>query len=144
MEAFSTMGISATGLSAERLRMDTISSNIANANTTRTEEGGPYRRRIAVFREDLKTEIDRQTGSIQNISNGVKAVGVVEDDSALQRVYDPSHPDADEEGYVLMPNVNILNEMVDMIAATRAYEANVTAMNSTKSMLLKTLEIGRG
>lgn len=144
MEAFSTMGISATGLSAERLRMDTISSNIANANTTRTEEGEPYRRRIAVFQENLKTEIDKQTGSIQTVSNGVKAVGVVEDDSALQRVYDPSHPDADEEGYVLMPNVNILNEMVDMIAATRAYEANVTAMNSTKSMLLKTLEIGRG
>lgn len=138
------MRISASGLSAERLRMDTISSNIANANTTRTEEGGPYRRKIAVFQERLKTEMDKQSRNINKIGLGVRAVGIVEDDSELQRVFDPNHPDADEEGYVLMPNVNILNEMVDMIAATRAYEANVTSMNASKSMLLKALEIGRG
>lgn len=144
MQAFDMMSISASGLSAERLRMDTISSNIANANTTRTEEGGPYIRKIAVFQENLQNEISKETGAIERTSKGVKAVGVVEDDSELQRVYNPSHPDADEEGYVLMPNVNILNEMVDLIASTRAYEANVTAMNATKSMMLKTLEIGRG
>ena len=144
MQAFDTMSISASGLSAERLRMDTISSNIANANTTRTEEGGPYIRKVAVFQESLQNEMNKETGTIGKISKGVKAVGVVEDDSELQRIYDPSHPDADEEGYVRMPNVNILNEMVDLIASTRAYEANVTAMNATKSMMLKTLEIGRG
>lgn len=143
MKIFDTMRISASGLTAERLRMDTIASNIANVNTTRTEEGGPYRRKVAVFRENLETEINKQTGNIERVSRGVKAVGVVEDDSPLQSVYDPGHPDADEKGYVMMPNVNILNEMVDMIAATRAYEANVTAINATKSMMLKALEIGR-
>jgi len=143
MKIFDTMRISASGLTAERLRMDTIASNIANVNTTRTEEGGPYRRKVAVFRENLETEINKQTGNIKRVSRGVKAVGVVEDDSPLQSVYDPGHPDADENGYVMMPNVNILNEMVDMIAATRAYEANVTAINATKSMMLKALEIGR-
>lgn len=122
--------------------MDTISSNIANATTTRTEDGGPYRRKVAVFKEDLKTQLDRQTGSSVR-PGGVKAVEIVEDESPLRRVYDPSNPDADEQGYVLMPNVNILNEMVDMIVATRAYEANVTAMNASKSMMLKALEIGR-
>ncbi|HOB19535.1 MAG TPA: flagellar basal body rod protein FlgC [Candidatus Atribacteria bacterium] len=143
MKIFDTMRISASGLSAERLRMDTITSNIANATTTRTEDGGPYRRKIAVFQEELRTEIDRQTGAARKAVSGVKAVGIVEDQSPLQRVYDPGHPDADEEGYVLMPNVNILNEMVDMIAATRTYEANVTAINATKSMMLKALEIGK-
>jgi flagellar basal-body rod protein FlgC len=144
MKAFQTMRISSSGLSAERLRMDTISSNIANATTTRTEEGGPYRRKIAVFQESLKNEMNIKFNKMQRVSNGVRAVGVIEDDSELQRVFDPNHPDANEEGYVLMPNINILNEMVDMIAATRAYEANVTAMNASKSMLLKTLEIGKG
>jgi len=143
MKIFDTMRISASGLTAERLRMDTIASNIANVNTTRTEEGGPYRRKIAVFRENLETEINRQKGTIERVSRGVKAVGVVEDDSPLQSVYDPSHPDANEDGYVMMPNVNILNEMVDMIASTRAYEANVTVINATKSMMLKALEIGK-
>ena len=100
MKAFQTMRISASGLSAERLRMDTISSNIANATTTRTEEGGPYRRKIAVFQESLKREINIKTKHMQRIGNGVKAVGVIEDDSELQRVFDPTHPDADPEGYV--------------------------------------------
>lgn len=142
MNAFSSMRISASGLSAERLRMDTISSNIANATTTRGEDGKPYVRKIAVFQENLVKELEKD-GSTEEQLLGVKAVGVVEDESELRRVYDPSHPDADEEGYVLMPNVNILNEMADMIAATRAYEANVNAMNSEKSMFTKALEIGR-
>ncbi|NLL29446.1 MAG: flagellar basal body rod protein FlgC [Clostridiales bacterium] len=134
MGLFNTMRISASGLSAERLRMDTITSNIANATTTRGENGEPYVRKIAVFQENL----DKKLGL-----NGVKAVGIVEDDSPLQEVYDPTHPDADENGYVTMPNVNILNEMADMIAASRSYEANADTLNATKSMFMKTLEIGR-
>jgi flagellar basal-body rod protein FlgC len=143
LNAFNSLRISASGLSAERLRMDTISSNIANVSTTRGEDGQPYRRKVAVFQENLNTELDKRTGKMKENMLGVKAVGIVEDQSELKRVYDPSHPDADEEGYVNMPNVNILNEMADMIAATRSYEANVTAMNSEKSMFLKALEIGR-
>lgn len=138
--AFSSLRISSSGLSAERLRMDTIASNIANATTTRGEDGQPYRRKIAVFEENLTKEINN---SKEDNLNGVKAIGIVDDDSELRRVYDPTHPDADADGYVLMPNVNILNEMADMIAATRAYEANVTAINSEKSMFMKALEIGR-
>jgi flagellar basal-body rod protein FlgC len=143
LKAFNSLRISASGLSAERLRMDTISSNIANVSTTRGEDGQPYRRKIAVFQENLNSEIDKKTGKVKETMLGVKAVGIEDDKSELKRVYDPSHPDADEEGYVNMPNVNILNEMADMIAATRSYEANVNAMNSEKSMFLKALEIGR-
>lgn len=143
IKAFNALRISASGLSAERLRMDTIASNIANATTTRGENGQPYRRKIAVFQENLNRELNLKTGETEANMLGVKAVGIQEDQSELRRMYDPSHPDADEEGYVTMPNVNILNEMADMIAATRAYEANVTTMNSEKSMFLKALEIGR-
>lgn len=143
INAFRSLRISASGLSAERLRMDTIASNIANVTTTRGENGQPYKRKVAVFQENLDKEMDRQTGKLKENMLGVKAVGIEEDQSELRRVYDPSHPDADAEGYVTMPNVNILNEMADMISATRAYEANVNAMNSEKSMFLKALEIGR-
>lgn len=136
--AFRSLRISSSGLSAERLRMDTISSNIANANTTRGEDGGPYRRKVAVFQENLD-----QASNDENKLLGVKAVGIEEDTSSFQKVYDPTHPDADADGYVTMPNVNILNEMADLITATRAYEANVTAMDSEKSMFTKALEIGR-
>ncbi|EGO87058.1 flagellar basal body rod protein FlgC [Clostridium botulinum C] len=145
MNAFSSLRISASGLSAERLRMDTISSNITNFKTTRGKDGKkePYRRKIAVFQENLKKELSKDKKGYETSLNGVKAVGIVEDKSPLRRVYNPNHPDADKDGYVLMPNVNILNEMADMIAATRAYEANVTAINSSKSMFMKALEIGR-
>lgn len=143
MNAFRGMRISASGLSAERLRMDTIASNIANATTTRGEDGKPYVRKVALFQENLDKELNKSTYEVEEKLMGVKAVGVEEDRSPLRRVYDPSHPDADEEGYVTMPNVNILNEMADMIAATRAYEANVNAINSEKSMFSKALEIGR-
>lgn len=143
MKAFNSLRISASGLSAERLRMDTIASNIANAETTRGENGQPYIRKIAVFQENLNKELNPGTGRSEQNMLGVKAVGIVEDPTPLRRVYDPTHPDADAEGYVTMPNVNILNEMADMIASTRAYEANVSAMNSEKSMFLKALEIGR-
>jgi flagellar basal-body rod protein FlgC len=143
MQIFRALRISGSGLSAERLRMDTIASNIANSETTRTENGGPYRRKIAVFQENLNQEINRLSRKPSFNGNGVKSVAIVEDQSPFKRVYDPTHPDADAEGYVEMPNVDVLTEMVDLIAATRAYEANVTAINAEKSMALKALEIGR-
>lgn len=144
MQLFKAMRISASGLSAERLRMDTIASNIANVSTTRTEKGGPYRRKIAVFQESLDNELAKPSKGASFNGNGIKAVEIIEDiKEPFSKVYDPSHPDADAEGYVEMPNVNLLNEMVDMIAATRAYEANVTAINAEKSMAMKALEIGR-
>lgn len=143
MRMFNTFSISASGLTAERMRMDTIASNIANSTTTRTEDGGPYKRKIAIFKENLDNEINRLSNQSETVSKGVKVDAIIEDQTPFKLVYDPNHPDANEEGYVEMPNVNILNEMVDMIAATRAYEANVTALNATKAMFLKALEIGR-
>jgi flagellar basal-body rod protein FlgC len=143
LNAFDTLRISSSGLSAERLRMDTISSNIANVNTTRGENGEAYRRKVAVFQENLDNEINKNTGEPESKLLGVKAVGIVDDKSPLKKVYDPTNPDAGKDGYVEMPNVNILNEMADMISSTRAYEANVNAIDSEKSMFLKALEIGR-
>lgn len=136
MNAFSSMQISATGLSAERLRMDTITSNMANASTTRSADGsGPYVRKIAVFQEALDANKEMA---------GVKAVKLEKDKSPLRKVYDPTHPDADKKtGYVTMPNVNVLNEMADMMVATRSYEANVDTFNALKSMFSKALEIGK-
>jgi flagellar basal-body rod protein FlgC len=140
---FNGMRISSSGLTAERLRMDTIASNIANATTTRGEDGMPYIRKIAVFKENLQRELDKSSGTYKTSFKGVQAMGIINDDSPLRRVYDPSHPDADSDGYVTMPNVNILNEMADMISSTRAYEANVSSINAQKSMFSKALEIGR-
>lgn len=142
MQAFGSLRISASGLSAERLRMDTISSNIANANTTRGENGKPYIRKIAVFQENLDNAMsttDDPSGGML----GVKAVGLVDDQSPLRQVYDPTNPDAGKDGYVTMPNVNILNEMADMISSTRSYEANVNAITAEKNMFSKALEIGK-
>lgn len=135
MNAFTSMQISATGLSAERLRMDTITSNMANASITRSADGkGPYVRKVAVFQEALDAN--------KNMA-GVKAVKIENDPSPLRKVYDPTHPDADSNGYVTMPNVNVLNEMADMMVATRSYEANVDTFNSLKNMFSKALEIGK-
>ena len=142
-DAFMGMRISSSGLTAERLRMDTIASNVANATTTRGENGQPYIRKIAVFQENLQNELDKSSGTYKTSFKGVKAVGVVNDTSPLRRVYDPSNPDAGADGYVTMPNVNIMNEMADMIASTRAYEANVNSINAQKSMFSKALEIGK-
>ncbi|KAJ49907.1 flagellar basal-body rod protein FlgC [Clostridium tetanomorphum] len=143
IKAFNNLRISASGLSAERLRMDTISSNITNSMTTRGKDGQPYRRKVALFQENLVREKNKVTGENEETLLGVKAVGVVDDQSELRRVYDPTHPDADKEGYVLYPNVNVLNEYADLIAAARCYEANVDAINAEKSMFMKALEIGR-
>ncbi|SCJ98153.1 Putative proximal rod protein [uncultured Clostridium sp.] len=134
MSIFNGMRISASGLSAERLRLDVISSNIANVRTTRTEDGGAYVRKTAVFSENY----DKKLGIL-----GVKATKIEEDKSPLKREYDPSHPDADEEGYVEYPNVDLLVEMSDLISASRAYESNVDTLNAQKNMISKALEIGR-
>lgn len=146
MGFFSSLDTGASGLTAQRLRMDLISQNIANANTTRTDKGTPYRRKVAVFEErgtesfsDYLTENSRE----KFIGKGVRVARIIEDKSPLKRVYDPGHPDADADGYVNMPNVDVITEMVNMISASRAYEANVTAINTTKSMAVKALEIGK-
>lgn len=145
MQAFSSLRISASGLSAERLRMDTISSNIANVSTTRGENGKPYVRKIAVFQENLNNAVNAGSSNSDNADNllGVKAVAIEDDPSPLRKVYDPTNPDAGKDGYVLMPNVNVLNEMADMISATRSYEANVNAITAEKNMFSKALEIGK-
>jgi flagellar basal-body rod protein FlgC len=145
MSMFQAIDAAASGLSAERLRMDVISNNIANANTTRTAEGGPFRRQMVIFqpRDSGQSTFSQVFSQQLDAGNGVRVVGIVKDDSALRQVYDPNHPDANPEGYVEMPNINIVAEMVDMITATRAYEANVTAVNAAKSMALKALEIGK-
>jgi flagellar basal-body rod protein FlgC len=138
------MQINASGLALERLKMDTISTNIANVNTTRTEEGGPYLRKDVVFEEKLRTEISKVTGRMEKKSAGVRVVGIAQDEENLEMVYNPSHPDANEEGYVMMPNVNMVDEMIHLISTQRAYEANVTALNTSKSILKKALEISKG
>jgi flagellar basal-body rod protein FlgC len=140
--------ISASALTAQRLRMDVISSNIANAETTRAKfvngRYEPYKRKMVVM-EPMNSFSDILNGKLSGGDNslGVKATKIVEDSSPFKLVYNPSHPDADENGYVKMPNVDPLKEMVDMISASRSYEANVTALNATKGMFVKALEIGR-
>lgn len=134
MSVFSGMRISASGLSAERLRLDVISSNIANVRTTRTQEGGAYVRKTAVFAENY----DSKLGML-----GVKATEIKKDNSDMKLEYDPSHPDANAEGYVEYPNVDLLVEMSDLISASRAYESNVDTLNAQKNMISKALEIGR-
>ncbi|HHW30444.1 MAG TPA: flagellar basal body rod protein FlgC [Clostridiaceae bacterium] len=142
-----SLDIGASALTAQRLRMDIIAQNIANVNTTRTENGTPYKRKTVVFEERNSKESFSSLLSSGNQGNltgkGVKVSGIVEDNSPFKRVYEPGHPDANEEGYVLMPNVDIVTEMVNMISASRVYEANVTSINTAKSMALKALEIGR-
>lgn len=143
MSIFSSMQINASGLTLERLKMDTISTNIANVNTTRTEEGGPYRRKEVLFQENLANIKSQFTGKNEKKSLGVKVTGIAEDTENLKYIYDPEHPDADEEGYVLMPNVNMVDEMIALINTQRSYEANITAFNTSKSILKKALEISK-
>ncbi|MCC6484529.1 MAG: flagellar basal body rod protein FlgC [Armatimonadetes bacterium] len=138
MSKLSAFDISAMGLSAQRERLDVVAENIANVNTTRTSQGGPYRRKEVVFETVLQDQ-----SLLSDSPEGVRVSEVARDPSPLKKVYEPGHPDADARGYVTMPNVSVVDEMVDMISATRSYEANVTVMNSTKSMLMKALEIGR-
>lgn len=146
---FNSLNISASGLTAQTLRMDTISQNIANVDTTRDENGDTYRRKTVVFAEktdnafEYALEMCNQRRATQLNGKGVKVTAIVEDHvTSMVKVYDPSHPDADEDGYVTYPNVNTVTEMTNLIDATRSYEANVTAFNATKNMLLKGLELG--
>lgn len=147
MSIFSSMNINATALTAERARMDIISKNIANAQTTRTKNGNPYKRQVAVFAE-AKGDV-KSFSSILNArrqkkdAGGVELVGVIEDKSEFKLKYEPGHPDADENGYVKMSNVDLITEMVDMISSQRSYEASATAVNTSKSMLQKAIEIGK-
>ncbi len=143
---FTGMRISGSGMAAQRMRMNTISSNIANINTTQTPEGGPYRRKDVVFESmpDAKSfgEIVSPTAANSNFQR-VQVSDVVSDRKAPLLKYEPDHPDANSEGYVAYPNINLMEEMTNMIQATRSYEANVSAMQATKDLALSSLEIGR-
>jgi flagellar basal-body rod protein FlgC len=149
MGLFDALDISASALSAERLRMDVTAENLANAQSTRTAGGGPYRRKEVVLESSgggfarALAAARGANASSAGPSGGVRVAGIVEDPSPDRLVYDPGHPDADAEGYVRMPNVNPVSEMVDLISASRAYEANVTAMQTAKQMFTKTLELLR-
>ena len=143
MDFFTAMTVSSSALTAERTRINLISSNLANANSTRSVDGGAYKRKDAVF---AATPITEPFAKVFNKARGLEKVEVtsIVEDSAPPRIqYDPSHPDADPQGYVSLPNVNVIEEMADMISATRTYEANVTAAQAAKSMAMKTLELGR-
>jgi flagellar basal-body rod protein FlgC len=145
MDFFDAIHASSSGLSAQRLRMNLISGNLANVNTTRTAEGGPYRRKEAVFaarplEESFKKILaDKQKEHLSI----VKVDRIIEDSNPPVMKYDPQHPDADEKGYVALPNINVMEEMVNMISATRGYEANVTALKAAKEMAARALDIGK-
>jgi len=145
MEFLRSFNISGSGLTAQKMRMDVIAQNIANAEVTKTEDGSPYRRKMVVL-SSIKQNYSFKD-ALNKASNlnggGVQVNSIVEDQSELLPVYNPNHPDANAEGYVMLPNVNTGQEMIDMLSASRAYEANVTAFNATKAMALKALEIGR-
>ena len=133
MSFFNIMKLSATGLSAQRIRINVISSNLANANTTRGESGEPYRRKDVIFEQMLEGEF----------KNGVRVKKVIEDEKPFTLKYEPGHPDADEEGYVQYPNINPVEEMVNILEAQRSYESNLTVLNTAKQLALRALEIGR-
>lgn len=145
MDFFSAMDISASGLMLQRAQMNVVSMNLANASTTRTPEGGPYRKRHLVYgavpyRKSFDEFLAASTGQPQ--LQEARVVGVVASNLGLRQVHDPSHPDADASGNVTLPNVNVMEEMVKMMTATRSYEANVAAINATKNMAMRALDIG--
>lgn len=169
MSVFNSMQINHSGLSLERLKMDVISTNMANVNTTRTEDGGPYLKKEVLFTESMKaanTSVNRENNiglkgadssdgsrsmgakafnlGNRRKSSGVKVVGIGESEEGLRETYDPDHPDSDEEGYVTLPNVNMVDEMISLINVQRTYEANVTALTTSKNLLKKALEISKG
>jgi flagellar basal-body rod protein FlgC len=147
MGLFDAIDASASGLSAERMRMDVVAENLANAQTTKGADGKPYQRKTVVLQETQATGPSFQSvlGGAMNSSrvNGVEVAGIAVDPSAGRRVYDPGHPDADKQGYITLPNVNPVTEMVDLITAQRSYESNVTAMQTAKTMFARTLDILR-
>lgn len=148
MNLFNGFNASASALTANRLRMDVVSSNIANAETTRSEfvdgEWQPYKRKVVQLQENsFENQLQKAMGKESPSSVGVKVASIKGDQEPFKLVYNPSHPDANEEGYVEMPNIDMVKEMVDMMSASRSYEANVTALNATKSMYMKALELGK-
>jgi flagellar basal-body rod protein FlgC len=145
MDFFTAMEVSASGLSAQRTRMNVASSNLANVSTTRGADGGPYRRKDVVLTAVAPPEAlaGSHAGGLSQSIRGVEVSAIVEDANPPQYEYDPGHPDADAEGYVAYPNINTVEEMVDMITASRAYEAGVTAMGTAVSMAERALGIGR-
>lgn len=154
MAFLSTINIIGSGLTAQQLRLDVVAENVTNSNTTRTENGeGPYRRKLVVFQSEtgkdgFRAAMARAADGLApnrgyEKAGGVRVTGIIEDQSPLKIVYDPTHPDADEEGYVNLPNVDMVKEMTDAMAATQAYSANVTALNAVKAVISKGLEIGR-
>jgi flagellar basal-body rod protein FlgC len=146
MSLFGGLEISASALTAERLRMDVVAENLANAQTTRGADGQPYRRKEVVLQEragSFGATLNAAMGGGGGGGKGVEVAGIAEDQTPLKRVYDPGHPDADADGYVAMPNVDTVTEMVDLIGAQRAYEANVTAMQAAKQMFTRTLDLLR-
>lgn len=144
MDLLQAVKISGSALSAQRAKLNVISENLANSETTRTENGGPYRRKMVVLAEKKLASFKQALAKQQDKPMGVEVAEVVESQDDFRMVYNPSHPDADANtGYVAMPNVNLLTEMADMMLARRAYDASVAAMNSSKSMILKALEIGK-
>jgi flagellar basal-body rod protein FlgC len=141
MDLITSFKICGSGLAAQRAKLDIVSSNLANINTTRTPEGGPYRKKTVVFSAE---KVDGNFDStMKGIVKSVKVDEIREDPNGIKTVYDPAHPDADAKGFVAMPDINIMMEMADMMTASRAYEACVTAFDSTKNMISKTLEMGR-
>lgn len=141
MDLITSFKICGSGLAAQRAKLEVVTSNLANVNTTRTPEGGPYRKKtIAFSAENVDGNFD---STMKEFVQSVKVDEVREDPNSIKMVYDPAHPDADTKGFVAMPDINVMVEMADMIAASRAYEACVTAFDATKNMVLKTLEMGR-
>ena len=146
MNLLSVLQIAASGLTAQRQRVEVISSNLANSNTTRTEQGGPYRRKDLVFTtESMQGSFQTMLGQAldNEAGKGVRVAGIYEDDSPFIRRFEPAHPDADADGYVLMPNISPVEEMVNLISATRSFEANTQAVSALKELAQKSLEIGR-
>ena len=143
MGIFDVLRISASGLKAQRMRMETVATNIANIHTTRTEEGGPFRKKDVVLSPTDVSEASPFGSLFERKIEGVIVEDVVESAKPFEQTHDPFHPDADADGYVTFPNVNVMEEMADMIAATRAYEANVNVINNTKEMFSRSLEIGK-
>jgi flagellar basal-body rod protein FlgC len=144
MDFMTAMKIGASGLTAQRKRMDTIASNLANIETTRTPEGGPYKRKDVMFTAlPLDPFAAQLSEALADQVREVKVSEVVEDQSPPTMVFNPSHPDANEEGYVAMPNINMMEEMVNLINATRSFEANVQSINAAKSMALRAIDLGR-
>ena len=151
MAFLTSMNIVGSGLTAQQLRLDVVSENITNMNTTRTEGGGAYRRKMVVFQAQDGRDSFRHALAVRSLSSnagyetagGVRVTEIAEDESAMKMVYDPAHPDADENGYVEYPNVTLVKEVTDAMAATQAYAANVTALKSLKTVVGKALEIGK-